>query len=191
MEREDETNLSAESETVQPTADNRPSPFLRFFFGRVFPWPFFVIGLIILIVGIRGALEANASTNWQTTTGTVTHSDVVTSKSRRGGPMFGASVVYEFDLEGSRHIGDRVTVANIQTSSRARALRVVERYPVGAEVTVYCHPSDPERSLLEPGLSASAFFMPGFGLVFFLAGTAMLIFLPKLLNNPNLNWTTA
>jgi len=177
-----------ESESGQPNSGNLPPRYMQILFGRIFPWPFFLIGLAVLVFGIRGLLEANASTHWQTTTGTVTHSDVTVSRSSDG-TMFGASVVYEFEIDGSRHIGDRVNASDFQSSSRAAALRVVERYPVGMEVTVYCHPNEPERSLLEPGISTSAFFLPGFGLVFFLAGSAMLIFLPKLLNNPNLQWS--
>lgn len=189
MSQDERTIQTPDEGSTAGQTGNLPPKYMRVFFGRIFPWPFFLVGVITLVIGGRGLLDAMTSTGWATVPGVVTSSEVVVNRSSDG-TTFSASVVYEFDLEGTTYIGGRVDTSDMSTSNRARSERIVAKYPAGQEVTVYCHPRDPERSLLEPGLNASAFFLPGFGLVFFLAGTVMLIFLPKLVNDPNLNWST-
>jgi type IV secretory pathway TrbD component len=44
---------------------------------------------------------------------------------------------------------------------------------------VYYMPANPEECLLEPGIKAQSWFLPGFGLVFFVVGSLMAVFIPR------------
>ena len=60
-------------------------------------------------------------------------------------------------------------------------MSLVERYPKGKRITVYYKPENPAENLLEPGVSAKTWTMPVGGLIFFVPGILMAIFLPRLM----------
>ncbi len=135
---------------------------------------FALIGLMILGFGIREYFKAQASTGWPSVEGVVLRSemDVDHSSSSSGGSSttYGADVAYEYQQGGTRRTGDRVEFGEISTGDSSDAQQVLDRYPVGREVTVYYNPEDPADSVLEPGVSGSTFFLPLFGCLFFVVG---------------------
>jgi len=58
-------------------------------------------------------------------------------------------------------------------------MSLVERHPKGKQITVYYKPDNPAESLLEPGLRVKTLIMPAGGLIFFVPGILMAIFLPR------------
>ncbi|HYZ82967.1 MAG TPA: hypothetical protein VE621_01115, partial [Bryobacteraceae bacterium] len=54
---------------------------------------------------------------------------------------------------------------------------IVDRYSVGRKVQVFYRVDNPATSVLEPGISDEAWYLPGAGAAFFLFGVAVLLFI--------------
>jgi len=158
------------------------SPQMQFTFSRAFPLSFILIGMIFLYFGVPGLIRAKDSVNWPTAQGKILSSSVKSGTTAGSETKTYAEVTYEFSINGTTFYGDRVMYGGYIASSRpSYAMNIVKRYPKGKKVTVYYMPENPEECLLEPGLKAQSLFLPGLGLVFFCVGSAMIVFLPKLL----------
>lgn len=153
---------------------------MRFFFMRLFPWPFMVAGTLVLFFGVRGVIRGNASTAWPAVPGVIQESSVEYHSGSKGG-AYHARVRYTYVLEGVTHSGSRVAYGDYGSSDPSHAQNIVNRYPVGRKVTVHYMPEDSDESVLEPGAGLAAWFLPVFGLVFATAGILMFIFLPRLM----------
>ncbi len=156
----------------------KTSPGMRFFFSRVFPLPFILIGILILYYGWRGLSQARESTGWPSAEGTIQSSAVEVRTSRKS-KTYHAAVWYQFDVDGQTHSGNSVSFGDYGSSSSSHAQNIVNRYPQGKAVRVYYLRSDPDTCVLEPGLRLQTWFLPVFGLIFFTAGIFMAIFLPR------------
>lgn len=166
---------------------NEMSPKMRFLFSRLFPLPFMIAGGITLYFGIQNLIRSKQSTEWPTVVGIVKISDVEYSRSSDGPGTHHANVQYDFIINGTTYSGDEVAYGDYGSSNSSHARKIVNRYPVGKEVKVYYLPDDPYECVLEPGTKLQAWFLPGFGMIFFTVGTAMLIFLPRLMKSTELN----
>jgi hypothetical protein len=157
------------------------SPWVKFFFGRLFPWPFILSGALALFVGARNCVRAYESINWPTTRGIVQTSSVEYRSGTKGGGTYHAHVLYNYNLNGTAFSRDRVAYGDYGSSNPSHAQEIVNRYPVGKNVTIYYMPSRPEECLLEPGIKLQAWAIPVFGMLFLSIGIAMLVFIPKML----------
>jgi hypothetical protein len=160
------------------------SPGKKFFFSRMFPFIFVVVGASVSFFGVRGLVRAKASLDWPSIQGKVVESSVErqrSSGSNGGSTTYQAEILYEFIVDGTTFNGDRVAYGDYGSSNPSHARRIVNRYPKGKSVIVYYMPSNPEESLLEPGVKGQSFFLLGFGLIFFTAGSLMVVFLPRVM----------
>lgn len=158
---------------------------MAFLFSRLFPLPFILVGAGCLYMGVQGIERAKASVDWPQATGKIVASTVDRSTStsgagrnRRTSTSYSAEIEYSYAVDGASFTGDRVAYGDYGSSNRGHASGIVSRYPVGKQVAVYYMPDKPGESLLEPGMSVKAWFLPGFGLVFLVAGLAMAVGLP-------------
>jgi hypothetical protein len=87
--------------------------------------------------------------------------------------------MYDFVVEGTTFSGDCVAFGDYGSSNPSHARGIVNEYPQGKAVTVYYMQEDPEVSVLEPGVKGQAWFLPLFGLVFFVVGSVMAVLLPR------------
>jgi hypothetical protein len=71
-------------------------------------------------------------------------------------------VRFLYEVDGRKYESDRVS-----TGSSSASVRDVPNYPMGARVTVYYDPADPELAVLEPGLRWESFIAAMMGLVIF------------------------
>ena len=153
---------------------------MKFFFARIFPLIFVVAGLIIAFVGVRGLVKAKASVDWPSSQGKIVSSSLESHRSTgnnsRSSTTYHADILYEFSVEGTTFNGTRVAYGDYGTSNPSRARRIVNRYPKEKSVTVYYMPENPEECLLEPGLKAQSWVLPGLGLVFFIIGILIAYF---------------
>jgi hypothetical protein len=156
------------------------SPMMKFFFMRIFPWPFMLVGTLVLFFGVRGVIRGNASVGWPTVPGIVQESSVEYQSSSKGG-TYHARVRYTYDLEGATHSGSRVTYGDLGTSDPSHAQGIVNRHPAGKAVTLHYMPGDPDESVLEPGAGFSTWILPLFGFFFATAGILMFVFLPRVM----------
>lgn len=150
------------------------------FFGRIFPWFFFVPGIIIVFFGLRSYQESRASAEWPSVEGEIRSSEVVRS-STSDGTSFRAEVTYTYRVDGQNFTGDRIQTTTVSSSNRSRAVSIQRQYPVGQSVEVFYNPERPDRALLEPGVRSGSLFVFAFGGLFSGAGLLMILFLPKLI----------
>jgi len=170
---------------MQISSSKKQSPGMKFFFSRIFPLIFIVIGAGVAFFGIRGLIRANASTDWPTAKGQVKTSSVERQRNSHKGKSsttYHAKILYKFSVAGTAFNGNRIAYGDYGSSSSSHAKQLVNHYPQGKSVTVYYMPKNPEECLLEPGLKLQSWFLPGFGLISFFAGIMMVIFLPKAMN---------
>ena len=157
------------------------SPWMMFFFAKVFPWPFVIGGVVMLFLGGRGLLRAWDSVAWPTAPGVVRNSTVECQSGGNHGATYHAQIRYEYVVNDTTFSGSRVAYGDYGSSNPAHAQGIVNRYPVGAAVVVHHMRAEPEECLLEPGVQTQAWFVPGIGLLFFSMGSLMVVFLPRLL----------
>lgn len=158
------------------------SPAVKFFFARIFPYPFVILGGLVLFFGVRNILHAGASTSWPTVSGVVRDSGVE-SESGENGATYHARIWYEYTADGIKHSGSRVAFGDYGSSDPSHAQNIVNRYPVGMGVTVHYLSSNPDESVIETGVKSQAYFVPMGGLVFLTMGLLMAVFLPRVFRN--------
>ncbi len=137
------------------------------------------LGALLLYFPVRALRRERATRRWPRAPGTITSSSV---KSEAGSwtdqqgevhETMGHTpcVTYELTVGGRTIQG-----ANLQlgtTRSRAQygdALRVVQRYPVGAAVQVFHDPADPTNAFLETGAPGGLWVLFMLGGIFFSVG---------------------
>jgi hypothetical protein len=72
---------------------------------------------------------------------------IISRMNKSAGLMHKGEVAYHYEVDGVQYTGSRMTLADV-TGSQRQADQVLEAYPVGAEVTVFCNPRDPADSTL-------------------------------------------
>ncbi len=156
---------------------------MRFFFARLFPLPFILIGALTLYHGAKSLQRARESVSWPTTEAVIQRSSVEYHRGSKGGGTYHAEILYEFTVNDRVFSSDQVAFGDYGSSNPSHARRIVNNYPQGKKVAVHYQRENPEVCVLEPGVKAQAWFLPGFGLVFFVVGCLMAVFLPRLMAN--------
>jgi hypothetical protein len=138
---------------------------------------FLVIGGGLSYWGWNIVQNAQASSAWPTTDGTVTSSEVVRVSDADGGVTYSPEVTYSYSVDNVQYVGDTISFGENTYSSKRKAEGISADYPVGKAVTVYHDPLEPEVSVLEPGVSGGSYIALAVGVVFILIGliTAVLI----------------
>jgi hypothetical protein len=163
---------------------NRRKPQKVGLIARIFPWPFLLVGLVVLGWGLRNLTKAAQSDDWPTAEGQIVSSEVRTSrnsssgKNGSSGPSYRADISYRYSVNGASYTGDRVAYGDYGSGNPSHAREIVDRYPAGRDVKVYHDPEKPAECVLEPGTKPQAFILPTVGAVFALVGFGMLIGLP-------------
>jgi hypothetical protein len=133
---------------------------------------FFLIGLGIVLAGVRTYRKSNQASNWNTATGKITSSEVThTSGSKI---QYYSRIEYEYSVLGTNYISNKVTFAQlmgIDDTAKGAAEGKVKKFPAGSAVTVYYDPGDPRRAVIQKGGDSSLLILGGlfmaFALVFF------------------------
>jgi hypothetical protein len=133
---------------------------------------------VILYLGVKSLFEANASKSWPTVPGKIISSSVDSKSGDKGGTTYHAEVLYEYRAGGQTQSSHDVAFGAYGSSDPSHARSIVNKYPAGSDITVHYSPSNPSKAVLETGISGQAFFLPGFGAVFFCAGLGIFIFIP-------------
>jgi hypothetical protein len=170
---------------VMRRSTNKMPRGMVFFFSRIFPLIFIIVGGFTGFVGVRSLLRAKASSSWPTAQGVIVSSSVERHHSRDSDghdrTTYHAEVFYEFTVDGTVYNGNKVAYGDYGSGNPSHARKIVNKYPKDKSVEVHYMPEDPGESILEPGVKAQAWFIPLFGLVFFSAGCVMALFLPRVM----------
>lgn len=161
------------------SSSKQMSPGMQFFFTRIFPLPFIIIGALTLYFGGRSLWRAKESMTWPMVDGRIQNSEVRYRSGSKGGGTYHAEVLYTFAVDGKTHSGNMVAFGDYGTSNPSHARDIVERYPKDKAVNVWYLPADPDVCVLEPGRKGQAWAWPAIGLLFLVMGALMAIFLPR------------
>ncbi len=115
-----------------------------------------LLALGFFVQSVRLFFRVRESDRWPGTEGVVTSADIEHEPRRPLGMEFFPRITFEYEVEGRRYTGRRWRRGATGFQHQEDAKQVLARYPVGARVTVYYSPADPERSLLERGLAGRA-----------------------------------
>jgi hypothetical protein len=90
----------------------------------------------------------NPKARWREVTGTILKSEV-----NFDWEDYRPVVEYQYEVDGVSYRGDTIAVGPlVQFNWKGPATRVIERFPVGASVTVYVDPANPRRASLQPSV---------------------------------------
>ena len=145
-----------------------------------------IVSEIFLIVGglIGGfllwqLLKGMKAKNWPTAPGKVVDSQITRDVSRDSdgdrSVTYGADIRYTYEVDGYEYSGDRRSFADYSSSNRRRAEKIVARFSPGADVAVYYSPDDPEKCVLEPGISVVSVLFLLLPLIFVVIGVLGLL----------------
>jgi len=118
----------------------------------------------------HGIYKQIESTHYPSVTGGITHSELTSHRTSKGGISYNAVIAYTYVVGDQKYSGDRVRFG-IKISSYATASQQVNAYPLGSAVPVFYNPANPTESLLSPGVTGEDFmgllFMTPFNMVMF------------------------
>ena len=141
-------------------------------------WPlmmlaFGAVGIVVIGETLDSSLlSAIRAVSWKETEGRITRSAMpVEEKHFDNGTtlvQYRLSFQYEYRLDRRRYESSRVDFSagpvDDELLDRARAERVVWRYPAGQRVTVYFDPAEPASSTLDRGMGIIVGFFIGIGM---------------------------
>jgi hypothetical protein len=132
-----------------------PVPFAPIAFNQ-FSTTFLIVGAAILtgmlaqiVIALRDLIFGRASASWSTAEGVITDSGVIHRGTRN---LYRAAITYTYTIEGRTYRGQRRQYGAEGSYLPDGAAAIAARYPVGATVTVYHHPTRPGLAVLEPGM---------------------------------------
>ncbi len=118
-----------------------------------------VLAVVFFIAGFTAyqyltkpiAEEAEASKNWPTVEGVITHSELIKSRDSDGKDMYSASVRYEYSVDNKKYSDSGIRVTDSKTNVKSSVKKTLKKYAKGTHVTVYYDPEFPGTAVLEPG----------------------------------------
>ncbi len=124
---------------------------------------FLTAGSLNMVFGLVDASKAIAAMFWPTTEGRVVSSEVVESQSGRGTTLI-PLVVYTYDVGGATYRGNRIYYSSNpkDRDPGVNAERTIAAFPADSLVKVYYDPSEPQRSVLRPGVNWFSMFWLAF-----------------------------
>ena len=126
----------------------------------IFAGIFCTLGVLALTSGLQKMWCGWASEGWLTAPGVIVSSGKASNRS--------SELVYRYEVAGAKHFN------NLRRFG-ATAAEDEEAYPVGAKVRVAYSRTDPDVSVLEPGVGRDALWLPGIGVVALLFSLATFI----------------
>lgn len=124
-------------------------------------------GVLLVGIGISGysgilAWEAASSNDWPTTQGRIITASVE-REIVRGKRIDRLNLRYTYTVNGKRYVGQRVSIGPHIGPFEPTPMDVVAHHRLRSSVTVYYHPENPNRSVLEPGVTPTVFFIAFIG----------------------------
>lgn len=133
-----------------------------------------LFGLMLFnLVRMRGQMQAARS--WDKVEGIVTVSTVDQPATHASDDRNDAKPIirYRYHAGVEELEGDKIFVGGIAMTTKALAIKLTGRYPVGAHVDVYVDPKRPAEALLEPAAAQNVAALVAFTIVFGLIATTL------------------
>ena len=139
--------------------------------GPLFGGMFTVFGAILLLAGGINVYRAYSSLGWPKTAGRIIVSRVdaagqLEDPDDRDPQSFPTPVVaFRYEVDGRPHYSFDRHFGQAPGSHTEEIQAVLSQYPEGSPVTVTYDPEDPDRGVLEPGITWESTWLPGAGAV--------------------------
>lgn len=148
-----------------------------------------IFGICLLFIGLVSALgnnqiqrikNAQASLSWPSTEGKIISSRVESKISTNSGKQristtsYFADIMHEYTVRDKEYSSKIISFGNYNSSDRSRAEEIVNRYPDGKKIQVFYNPSDPDNSVLEPGIPISIYVFIAIGVLLLIFGSRVL-----------------
>jgi len=159
-------NAGAKVPHIKP--ETRPQPSNRG--TRMFLGLFIVVGAIAIGCGAWTLLlRSLPCQHWPTTEGVIESAQMKTHSGSDDGDTYSANITYAYDVADIRYEGKRLAFGAMSASSDY-AQGILDRYPVGRNVSVHYAPDQPELAVLETGIHGGTWVYFGVGTFFVLMG---------------------
>ena len=133
------------------------------------------IGSIVLVGGFRELARAVDSEDWPEVNGEIEETGVVTDGGGQS-VTFAPEVRYHYRVGDSQYVSDRIAFGGrVSMTFRSWAQGIVARYRKTKVVKVRVCPTDPDLSVLEPGVHWSCWFVIVIATVFVALGIRTLL----------------
>jgi Protein of unknown function (DUF3592) len=131
-------------------------------------------GLGSIFVGFDKVYQGYKTNHWKTVSGEIKSSKIYDEgmgKNRIKKPI----IKYIYLVNGAQYQGGNIYFDDENSRSKlSYTNQMVSKYPVGKQALVYYNPSEPQSSVLEPGISEIPWIPLIFGLGFTVAGSGFL-----------------
>lgn len=124
-----------------------------------------IAGVVVVYTALAMIGLARASRRWPSSSGRIVRSEIRDDR---------AFIRYGYAVEGEEYEGSDVASGDRPYRTARSAARRLQRYPVGAPVTVYYDPRQPRIAILEPGLSLDVLYLPAVASLLVLIALALL-----------------
>lgn len=110
-----------------------------------------------VVLALRNQAKAKATLGWPTVKGVIVASNSTPVPTGVEWCTYAVTAEYRYSVQGREYMGNRIR-ADFPNwlYSYETALSTLERYPVGQKVRVHYCPTDPAKSILEPGIGSEA-----------------------------------
>ena len=85
-----------------------------------------------------------------------------------GADSYSPEVTYSYEVNNTKFINNTIKFGENSYGNRGKAEEIAGNYHIGKKVTVYYDPEKPDRSVLEPGVTAGSYIVIGIGIFFIL-----------------------
>ncbi|HPN84910.1 MAG TPA: DUF3592 domain-containing protein [Victivallales bacterium] len=172
---------------MQANTKKEMGPATKFFFKRIFPLIFIASGIFATFFLYKTISFVAESRNWPFVEGIIKVSSVQFEDRVGQKGMYSAEIMYEYAVDGKIYNSNKISALKSSSTSPNEARELVNKYPVNSKIKVYYSPADPQRSLLETGVSQAMWLLMLIGPIFLIIGLLILIFIPKLIDRDKCN----
>ena len=146
--------------------------------GMAFGRNLMVLGGLILVLGLYGAVRGAMTLGWPRAEATITTADLLrqTTTSRtpdgrsREESWNSFHVLYTYTVAGKEYVAGGVEPWDYGMQNSAGAAKMNERHPPGSKARIAYDPKNPVEAYLEPGPSSMALALCGIGAFMTLCG---------------------
>lgn len=110
--------------------------------------------------------NAKASASWPTAQGEVIKSEVTRNTDGEGHTSYSPEVTYTYFADNQSRKSYTIKFGENSYGNKRTADEIAAKYPIGKSVTVFYDPQNPEKSVLEPGVSSGSYIVLGIGVLF-------------------------
>jgi hypothetical protein len=124
-------------------------------FSQIISLTFIAFGLVFLFIVVFSVIYSLKARHWTMTIGKIIHSEVCISHDTEDSTdTYRPKIVFEYSVFGEKFICDRLFfgVKIMTNGNLVNSRKLVEKYTVNKEVTVYYNPDKPKQSVIEPGI---------------------------------------